>query len=336
MSSVKSATSSYCSDSRVGYNNNKLSRKNHVRLRYSYGKIAKILDVRYSFIKGYAIFVAHLSLIILVPYIFHKFSYGLGVYSIILAPFIMLFVATRFRALGNIIHECSHNTYFRSRSANKFLGNIIAIIDFTDFSDYRREHGSHHKYLGDFDKDMDFGPKERFNFEETLDTYTLMRHVIYPFSLLHLRVYNKLNISNINPFTLNGVFRIVYLSILIYVTFLFSKYMILFFWVPFAVIYPAILYWTDAIDHAGLIPNEDELYASRNFLVEFALVRWLLFPRNDCYHLIHHLFPGVSPAAFPALHKALMQDTAYRNLNHSVAEKVRALSSRSHLPARDR
>jgi fatty acid desaturase len=42
------------------------------------------------------------------------------------------------------------------------------------------------------------------------------------------------------------------------------------------------------------------------------VLRFFLFPRNDCYHLIHHLFPGVPVNHFDRCHEELLQDPKYR------------------------
>jgi fatty acid desaturase len=69
------------------------------------------------------------------------------------------------------------------------------------------------------------------------------------------------------------------------------------------------------VDHAGLIAESDDLYASRNLILPQPL-RALLFPRNDCFHLVHHLFPSVPTRHLPACHRRLMSDPAYAALSH--------------------
>jgi fatty acid desaturase len=74
-------------------------------------------------------------------------------------------------------------------------------------------------------------------------------------------------------------------------------------------------YWNDGVDHAGLIQEGDDLYASRNLILPQPL-RALLFPRNDCFHLVHHLFPSVPVRHLPACHQRLLSDPAYAALKH--------------------
>ena len=81
--------------------------------------------------------------------------------------------------------------------------------------------------------------------------------------------------------------------------------------IPFLWIFTAINYWTDCIDHGGIIESGDELEASRNMILPKAF-RVFLFPRNDCYHLIHHLFPNVPAQHLETCHDLLLENTAYR------------------------
>jgi fatty acid desaturase len=95
--------------------------------------------------------------------------------------------------------------------------------------------------------------------------------------------------------------------------------------------YSAINYWTDCIDHGGLVGETDELAASRNLVVP-KILRVILFPRNDCYHLVHHLFPQVPTHHLDACHERLLDHPAYRA--RAVAETGRgAVEVEGILPA---
>ncbi|MEO1468088.1 MAG: hypothetical protein AAFV86_03455, partial [Pseudomonadota bacterium] len=39
---------------------------------------------------------------------------------------------------------------------------------------------------------------------------------------------------------------------------------------------------------------------------------FIVFPRNDCFHLIHHLFPTVPADHLDYCHERLLGDPAYR------------------------
>ena len=80
--------------------------------------------------------------------------------------------------------------------------------------------------------------------------------------------------------------------------------------IPLFFIFPTLNFWTDCLDHAGLVGAKDELEASRNVLAT-APVRLLFFPRNDCYHLVHHLFPHVPARHLHTAHDELCSDPEY-------------------------
>ena len=86
---------------------------------------------------------------------------------------------------------------------------------------------------------------------------------------------------------------------------------------PLFYIYPTFNFWTDCLDHAGLVGAKDEMEASRNVLAP-ALVRLIFFPRNDSYHLVHHLFPQIPARHLHLAHEQLSQDPSYRRMPSAV------------------
>lgn len=87
---------------------------------------------------------------------------------------------------------------------------------------------------------------------------------------------------------------------------------LLFILLPMFFIFPTLNYWTDCLDHAGLVPSDDQLVASRNVLAP-EWVRLVFFPRNDCYHLVHHLFPQVPARHLKLAHEELCAEPLYRS-----------------------
>lgn len=67
------------------------------------------------------------------------------------------------------------------------------------------------------------------------------------------------------------------------------------------------------MDHGGLLKDVhlNALDMSRNLVVP-RLLRLVIFPRNDCYHLIHHLYPTLPVRYFDDVHSALLSDVEYR------------------------
>lgn len=222
---------------------------------------------------------------------------------------VMFFIGTRLRGFNNIVHECSHFTFAQRREDNVFLGSICASMVLGCFHDYRDEHMTHHQHLGDYDKDMDLQGIRDFRLEDPLTPKTIARHVLTALFGLHLPYYLGVNLSARDGAAFRAL-KIGLIAAAVVFLVLDPIAALLLVWLPFVWIYSAINYWTDCIDHGGLVGHDDELEASRNLLVP-KVIRVLLFPRNDCYHLIHHLFPQVPAGHLGECHERLMSDPAY-------------------------
>lgn len=232
-------------------------------------------------------------------------TWGIGV----ALAMIMLFIATRLRGFNNIVHECSHATFSSHRGDNTVLGSICASLVLSCFKTYRDEHMTHHQHLGDYDKDMDLQGIRDLRLEEPLSVKTVFRHIMTPLVGLHLPYYLNINLSGRDGYgywLLKVAIIIAALTVLV----VDPKAGLVLVWIPFVVMYSALNYWTDCVDHAGLIESGDELEASRNFLLPKP-VQPLLFPRSDCYHLVHHLFPSVPSQHFEECHNKLLTHPAY-------------------------
>lgn len=49
-------------------------------------------------------------------------------------------------------HDCSHGSYVRSRLGLQILGNVLGVIVFTAYSEWRYSHGIHHSTSGNLDR----------------------------------------------------------------------------------------------------------------------------------------------------------------------------------------
>ncbi len=251
--------------------------------------------------------------------------YADGTASYALIAFLMVFVATRCRGLNNIVHECSHASFVEDRAENKLLGSVCASAVLSCFTDYRDEHLTHHKHLGDYEHDMDLQGIEDLRLHDPLTPKTLARHIVTPLIGRHLPYYLGANLSDKD----GKVFMVMKYALIV------SAFALLAFqpvtalvmvFVPFLLIYSALNYWTDCMDHAGLVASEDELDASRN-IVAPGLVRWLLFPRSDCFHLVHHLFPQIPARHLESCHRLLEWDSDYAKRSNATRRSESAVRS---------
>lgn len=51
-----------------------------------------------------------------------------------------------------IQHDCGHQSFFQSRSANDWVGRIIAVLTLTPYDVWRRTHSIHHSHAGNLDR----------------------------------------------------------------------------------------------------------------------------------------------------------------------------------------
>lgn len=219
--------------------------------------------------------------------------------------------STRLKCLNNIIHECSHNSFSRGKKLNECVGKILSSILLTDYAVYKAEHLSHHRYLGDYEKDIDFSMlkvlrhDERFTFKRIFQDASALRFIRFYFP--RVSINNRAQMAGAS-------LHLLIIATVVWLHFYVAAFMLIF---GFIFFFTFLKYLTDVVDHGGLYVNEvDELYKSRNFIVNNIIFREISFPRNDCYHLVHHLYPYLPVKNFKKAHELLMQDLKYKELNH--------------------
>lgn len=220
-------------------------------------------------------------------------------------------VAVCLKAFNNVIHECSHNSFSRSRAYNERVGNALCVPLFMEFRYYKTEHSSHHQYLGNYDRDIDFKARRHLGHDRA---FTLRRVFMDVISLQFLRSYWPVIDAKSSVNFVSALLHVAVIGGLYYVhandvaaALILADFIFL----------PTLRYLIDIVDHGGLYrPDVDEIYKSSNFIVHNLLLRGIFFPRNDCYHLIHHLYPYLPVHNFGKAHAVLMEDPVYASLQH--------------------
>lgn len=235
-----------------------------------------------------------------------------------------VFIGTRLRGINNIIHECSHATFAQERSDNVQIGRFCCAILMKSFRKYRDDHLSHHAHNGDYEHDAEFGLIKKFGLHDPISLRTILRHAIVPLTGRHLPLYTGINLSAEDGRGFLGL-RLALLAAMAIFLALEPVAALAFAILPLFYIYPTLNFWTDCLDHAGLVGAKDEIEASRNVLAP-TLVRLLFFPRNDSYHLVHHLFPQIPARHLHLAHQELAKNPSYRRLPSAVrTNDVRAV-----------
>jgi len=240
--------------------------------------------------------------------------------SMLLYPVAVFFIGTRMRALGNMLHEASHRTLTRSPKLNESLGTVIAALDFQILRTYRREHMSHHVHLGSPHKDLDFAQRRGFGFAEKTGS-PWIRFVIFPLALGHLKAFLRPVLVSRQDSTRDTLLRVAtYATLLAFAHFVFGwTALLLYYVIPYLTTYQIMRFWSDAFDHGVIIGEEEEFNRSRNHMFMWGWVNALIFPRNDHFHLTHHLFPNVPTCGLPQVHRLLCRDAAYAARLHDMS-----------------
>ena len=245
-------------------------------------------------------------------------------------PIAGILVATRYRALANILHECTHNCFAGNFAANNVFARLICILLFYSLRGYKEHHSTHHAFTGDYQRDLEFGPIKNYELHKDLNRDSLTRIVGRLIRLQHLGHYIggvALNLKE--PVVWIGA-RVAYLAILAGVviywgffsipTFIVTGYVLL----PVFVFVPTITYIMDVMDHGGLLGNSNVAERARNYTTDSVILNFLFFPHYDAYHLVHHLFPNLPTRLLPHCHRVLLDsEPEYAALPHSL-EQLRA------------
>ena len=236
-------------------------------------------------------------------------SLDLSVWTVSAMVLVAVLIGTRLRGINNIVHECSHSSFAAKREDNVTLGRLCSSLLTGCFKTYKEDHLSHHSHLGDYAHDHEFAVLEKFKLHEEV-TWKKVAHLFFaPLLGRHLTTYSGVNLSSADGWHWYGV-KVLFLSLIVHMTIVAPLTAIFFIILPWFFIFPTLNFWTDCLDHAGICGESDELKASRNVLAP-GLIRYVFFPRNDCYHLVHHLFPQIPARHLHKAHAELCKDPEY-------------------------
>lgn len=236
--------------------------------------------------------------------------------GVLLYPLAAYLIATRMRALGNMVHESVHGTLTRDARWNRALGEVLAWLDGVSWPRYAREHFSHHRHLGDPARDLDFAGRARFGFGEARPRAWLY-HGLRPLALLHVPwflrpvLWDDADARGVRAARVLGYALLAALAWRVGL-----RAWGLYHLVPYVTAYQVVRYWSDAADHAGALGAAEELHRSRNHILPVAALNWIAQPRQDHFHLVHHLFPAVPVRDLARVHALLLGDPAYAARDH--------------------
>jgi omega-6 fatty acid desaturase (delta-12 desaturase) len=235
-------------------------------------------------------------------------KYGLPYWSIIpIVPITAGFMVRTFI----ILHDCGHNSFFKSKKANTVVGHILGVFTFTTFQEWQSGHNIHHGSVVNLDnrKGGDVWTitaqeyKNMSNLNKVL--YRIFRHPLFlftiapPFSFIILNRFPSQTTSKkaIPSFIITNLFII---GIILAFIFTIGIQYYLMVYLPVIVIASISGVWLFYIQHQfkDVYWFKDEewdivnasLYGSSFYKLP-SVLRW--FTGNIGFHHIHHLNPRI-------------------------------------------
>lgn len=210
------------------------------------------------------------------------------------------------------LHECVHNTAFRSKRLNDVVVWLSGLILLLPGFFYREYHFEHHRYTQDPQRDPELAvrPREwpsslqqwmrlqlRFALVPQLRLLALWRlalapHEIRPFVRPHRRVLVLVE---------NAIALLIYLSA-IALMIISGQLVLLFAWLAAYAFAWVVFLWHTQCEHTGCATTGSQLERTRTMRSN-PIWRFLMW--NENYHGAHHTYPSVPFHALPALDKEL-------------------------------
>ena len=268
--------------------------------------------------------------IILVVYITQRFF---NIFSYFLA---VVWIGSRWQALGVLMHEAVHYRLFKNRKLNEIVGEFLAWPLVLTMKGYRNSHLAHHQNLNtaedpdynQWDKYYQF-PKSKTQMLMALIENALGIGLIYDLTQTAFKHTEQFEVHNRIPLTLR-LSQLAFYALIISLSIAFSfwQLLLLYWFVPLLTATKFFDYLRAMAEHYGMESSND-FNSSRN---TFGWECFLIAPYNICIHLAHHLHPGVPWYNLHKLHAVLMKDPEYREKSLNTQGYLRVLEDCTKYP----
>lgn len=229
---------------------------------------------------------------------------GVVAWGLTWTPLTLLLLGNRQRALGNLLHDAGHRNLCRHRRINDGLAHaLIAPLLFADLDHYRSTHFRHHQWLGRPEVDPDFlvppttMPRHwlmRYldcTFQRSAWWGSLWGHLVQP----ELAGWARARIVLWWAIVLAVMYALIGLIVTAHAACLWL--------LARASTFHLITTFREMCDHHGL--QQGGVFSFTRDVVGHRLLRALIHPRHNGYHLTHHLMPAVPYYRLPQAHELL-------------------------------
>jgi fatty acid desaturase len=237
-----------------------------------------------------------------------------NVVTIIIA---LLIMGGRQLSFAILMHDCGHNSLFKSTKLNQFIGTwLVAAPIFSDMQTYSRQHSTHHKDVGT-DKDPDLGNYAAYPISKA----SLLRKVLRDLGGLTalkfwLYILKTRHPSQKSMVTNSALFRglTVNLGVFLCCYVLNVAWLYLIWLLAYNTTYFLFLRIRHVGEHAVVPnPNSRNMFENTRTTLSSWWERLLVCPVYVNYHIEHHLLPTVPPYNLPLMHRWLIAKEAYKN-----------------------
>jgi fatty acid desaturase len=235
--------------------------------------------------------------------------------DVMLAPVSVLLIANRQRALGNILHDAGHRNIWRDKERNDVVARaLVAPLLFASLSRYRETHFQHHLELGRTQGDPDLIPGQDHLPSSWMVSYcrcliswatwqgSLGGHLFAQEVSLRSKTFIVgwwVCFAGVLGSLAGSDFALAFVSLWL---------------VSRATLFHCITTFREMCDHFGLLPGG--VFGFTRDMVCHGPWRWIIHPRNNGYHLTHHLLPAVPYYRLPEAHALLIRLPMFENRSH--------------------
>ncbi|MFL9991922.1 fatty acid desaturase [Paraburkholderia sediminicola] len=236
-------------------------------------------------------------------FLLHKFGWWSS-------PAAIAWVGNRQRALGNLLHDAGHRNLSRTRKLNDTIACIfLAPPLFNGLAIYREQHARHHAWLGDRHADPDYISVRA---QAGRTWWTPYRRVLLSRDVWLGSILGHLHTSRISgrqglgilgwwivAFTAISTWFGIHTAVAFACVWLIAK----------ATVFHAITTFREMCDHFGRHPGG--IFNFTRDVAASSAWRWVIHPRNNGYHLTHHLLPSVPYHRLGKAHRMLSERSVY-------------------------
>jgi fatty acid desaturase len=227
------------------------------------------------------------------------------------APLAIVVIGNRQRALGNLLHEASHQNLSPRRDINDMIARLLLAAPlFNSLSLYRSQHARHHAWLGDPAHDPDFIACAANDNDQWFNVYirVLLAYPIWTGSLLGNLAGKQLSRRQWLAIACWWICFETLLAVLLdpSVAWLFF----LLWMIARGTVFHAVTTFREMTDHYGLTPKG--IFQYTRDIPTHGFVSILLHPHYNGYHLTHHLYPHIPYHQLPRAHAQLMRNSMFR------------------------